>query len=305
MDLRQMRYLITAAEELNFTRAAERCHVSQPPLSRAIAQLEAELGCALFVRDSHKVILTKAGESLVEDARRALELIDNGVQRAKDISKGLHGTLVIGFGGTPVYLQWPILLRKFREDIPGVQIKFVSMPLLDQIDALRDSAIDIGIVRLPVHDELISTIPIHREPLIIATSANGIDGWQDIPIKINDLSESRFIAYAPRRGFDYHSDLRALCRLAGFEPNIAHEGQTTEAVIGMVACGEGIAIVPSDAQKLSMKGVLFRPLNVEDIPERLSLVEFALAWHRDNPSPAIRTFIRHVTTKTGHPLDKP
>ncbi|MDF0546516.1 LysR family transcriptional regulator [Sphingobium sp. H39-3-25] len=295
-----MRYFIATAEELNFTKAAQRCGVSQPPLSRAIAQLEDEIGTRLFVRDSHHVTLTKAGGSLLEDVRIAMRSIDTGVRRAQRVAKGLQGTLSIGFGGTPAYWLWPMLIRRFRIAIPDVQINFVSMPVLKQIEALRERRIDLGIVRLPVHDEMLGTILVHREPLMVALPDNFRIGSSatDGPIKMTDLIGARFVTYAPRRGFEYHYDLRALCRLAGFEPDIAHEGETTDAIIGMVACGEGVAILPSDARRLSIHGVSFRELDVEDVPERLRTVEFGLAWNIESKSLAISEFVHHATVRT-------
>jgi LysR family transcriptional regulator, benzoate and cis,cis-muconate-responsive activator of ben and cat genes len=114
MELRQLRYLLAVAEELNFTRAARRCNVSQPPLSRSISELEDEIGVRLFDRNTHRVSLTAAGSSLIDDARRALELIDSCTDRARRVSIGLRGTLVLGFGGSPVYALLPNLIRRFR-----------------------------------------------------------------------------------------------------------------------------------------------------------------------------------------------
>lgn len=303
MDIRQIRYFIATAEELNFTRAAHRCNVSQPPLSRAIAQLEEEIGTRLFVRDSHRVSLTSAGESLIGDARRALEMIEGGVQRAKRVASGLRGTLSIGFGGTPAYWLWPIMVREFRQTAPDVQIKFVAMPVLDQIDALSERRIDLGVVRLPVHDEMLQTFPIHSEPLVVAMSdAHSEIGLSGQPIRMEQLAGTRFITYAPRRGFDYRLDLNALCRLAGFEPDIAHEGETTEAIVGMVACSEGIAVLPGDARRLNMHGVVFRDLDVTQIPARLASVEFALAWNAEHEVPVVREFVQQAVEKLRYAL---
>jgi len=294
MDVRQMRYLIAVADELNFTRAAERCNVSQPPLSRAISQLEDEIGVRLFERDTHGVTTTLAGQSLVEDARRALTLIREGAERARQVAHGLRGTLAIGFGGSPVYSLLPALVHRFRQAVPDVQISFRSMAVLRQIDALREGEIHIGIVRLPVHDEVIETQFVHREPLLAALPANHPILSGAPRIRIGDLARDRFVTYEPRRGFNYHADLFALCRLAGFEPDVAHEVGTTESIIGIVACGEGVAIVPASAERLRMRGVAFRPLDITDVPPRLSTVEFALAWHRDRLTAAAAEFIQRA-----------
>src|SRR5947209_11321394 len=110
MDLRQLQYALALAKELNFTRAARRCHVSQPPLSRAIAELETEIGTALFLRDTHHVALTVAGASFLQDAERALAVLDEGAERARRAARGLKGTLIMGFGGSPVYALLPGLI---------------------------------------------------------------------------------------------------------------------------------------------------------------------------------------------------
>lgn len=289
-----MRYLVAVAEELNFTRAAIRCNVSQPPLSRAIRLLEEEVGTRLFVRDKHSVVVTPAGASLVEDARRMLRQLADGLDRARRISRGLRGTLSIGFGGSTVYSLLPALVRRFRDAAPDVEIRFQTMAVLSQIDALRNHEIDIGILRLPVHDELIETRFVHREPLVAALPLDHPLLAHSGAIAIGQLASSRFITYQPRRGFNYHADLFALCRLAGFEPNIAHEAGTSEAIIGIVACGEGVAIVPASAERLRMRGVAFRALDVTDIPLRLGAVEFALAWHRERLTEAAAEFVQRA-----------
>lgn len=296
MDLRQLRYVIAVAEELNFTRAARRCNVSQPPLSRSIAELEDEIGARLFVRDTHRVSLTAAGSSLIDDARRALQLLDSCTDRARRVAKGLRGTLVLGFGGSPVYALLPNLIRHFRAATPDVRLRFRTMAVLQQIEALRAGQIDIGIVRLPVHDEMLETLPIYSETLVVAIPAKHALLGAAGPVKVRDLSGQPFITYEPRRGFNYHADLLALCRLAGFDPAIAHEAATTESIIGMVASGEGVAIVPEAAKRLRFDGVHFRPLDVKGIPLRMRGVEFGLVWRREDVSPVALEFVKHATS---------
>lgn len=294
MDLRQLRYLVALAEELNFTRAAERCNVSQPPFSRAISQLEDEIGVQLFERDKHHVSVTPAGARLVGDVRRALAAISAGADHARDIAAGIRGTLAIGFGGSIVYSLLPALVQQFRRAVPKVDIRFVPMAVPRQIDALRAGDIDIGIVRLPVHDELIETRPVYREQLIVALPVDHPLLQNSGGLTLASLASSRFITYEPSRGFNYHADLHALCRLAEFDPVIVHEAPTTEAVVGIVACGEGVAIVPASAERLRMRGASFRPLLTKGLPERLTSVEFALAWRRDKPASVTLEFVNHA-----------
>ena len=302
MDFRQVKYAVAVAEELSFTRAAERCNVSQPPLSRAIRDLEQEIGARLFERDKHHVSLTPAGRSLVDDARRALALLEEGVERARRTAQGLRGTLSIGFGGSPVYSLLPALVRRFREAVPNVEIRFRAMAVLRQIEALRDGEIDIGIVRLPVYDERVDTRFVYREPLVVALPAGHPLLAHSGSITVAQLAASRFVTYQPTRGFNFHADLHALCRLADFDPVIAHEAASTEAVVGIVACGEGVAILPASAERLRMRGVAFRQLDVSAVPDRLASVEFALAWHKFQTSPTASEFIQRATAEPFTPF---
>lgn len=301
MDLRQIRYFIAVAEELNFTRAAARCRVSQPPLSRAIRELEVEIGADLFDRDKHHVTLTPAGTSLVADARQALSLLEESAERARRTARGLRGTLQIGFGGSTVYALLPALVRRFRHEVPDVEIRFRAMSVLHQIDALRNGEIDIGILRLPAYDELIESRFVHREPLIVALPSGDPLLAHSGAISVAQLAQSRFVTYQAARGFNIHADLLALCRLADFNPVIAHEAPTTEAVIGIVACGEGVAIVPASAERLRMHGVAFRPLDLSGIPARLGSVEFGIAWRKEQPPAVVFEFIDRVAPSSAIP----
>ncbi len=296
MDQRLLRNVVALAEELNFTRAAARCNMSQPPFSRSIALLEAELGVRLFERTRHHVKLTEAGRELFHDARRILSLTDEAVERARRVARGLRGTLTLGFGGTSSYAHWPLLVRAFSDAVPDVRILFRSMPVLEQIDAIREGAIDLGLIRLPIKDEMISTEHAYSEPLIVALPKDHPLLEAPGAISIAALSGAAFVTYEPRRGFNYHADLHALCRLAGFKPNITHEAHSTEAVVGIVACGQGVAIVPQSAERLQMLGVAFRPLDLAEAPAELGLVSFALAWRSDSPSPVTLEFIEHART---------
>lgn len=291
MDLRQLRYLIAVADELNFTRAARRCHISQPPLSRAIAELEAEIGARLFDRDRHSVALTPAGDSFVADARQALSLLQAGADRANRIARGLSGSVTFGFGGPTAYSLFPELIRRFRKACPDVMPRYRALSFAQQTEALHGGEIDIGIVRLPIFDELIETRLIHREELVVAISRGHPVLARKGALRINDLRSCRFVTYEATRGFNYRADFRALCQMADFEPDITHEAPTTEAVLAIVACGESVSIVPASASRWRVRGVVFRPLASPAGQDTLSTARFAIAWHRNRASAAARQFI--------------
>jgi DNA-binding transcriptional LysR family regulator len=295
MDTRQARYLIALAEELNFTRAAKRCNISQPPLSRAISRLEREVGAQLFVRDTHRVALTAAGQNLVKDARRALELLEKGAAAARRIAQGLEGTLTLGFGGSMAYAVLPAAVKHFRRRAPHVELKFLAMPVGAQIDAIREGIVDVGVVLLPVYDELIATQTIIEDPVgLVAPDNHPTVRSRNKVATISDLAESSFIVYTPMRGFNFHANLFALCRIAGFEPRIVHEAATTEALVGIVASGEGVATVPASVQSLRTHGVTYVPLNTGKAPKNLTTWHFAFAWHKERATPVAIEFLRRA-----------
>jgi LysR family transcriptional regulator, benzoate and cis,cis-muconate-responsive activator of ben and cat genes len=293
-DLRHLRYFVAIAEERNFTRAAERCGVSQPPLSRQIALLEDRVGGKLFDRGPHAVRLTELGETLLADARRLLRAAAESEDRMRRHAAGASGRLRLGFGGSTLYQLLPALVRRFKAARPDIELVFHAMPVLAQIEALREDIIDAGLLRLPIHDELIETRHIHSEPLILAIPDSDRFARVTEPV-LAEMADRPFVAYVRRRGFGYHNDLIALCAAAGFAPKIHHEAENTEAIVGMVACGEGIALVPAAAQRLAIEGVVFRkPIFPADAPVRLTEVAFALGWRRDTTSPVARQFVEHV-----------
>ena len=291
VELRQMRYFLAVAEELNFTRAAKRCHVSQPPLSRQIAQLEDELGVRLLTRDPHSVALTDAGRVFLEDVYAILERVDRSKQRAVRAASGLTGQLVVGFGSSTAYVLLPMLVKRFRAHYPHVQLVLRSMPVIEQIEALRDGQIKVGVVRLPVYDELIQTQFVHREGLVVALPAEHPLAAHD-RVPVGALAGCDFVAYQRSRGMGFHSDLIALCRGAGFEPRIVQETAPTEGIIGVVACGDVVAIVPEAARRLRVDGVVYRPLALPPGPAAASMVvDFAVAWLREAVGPTTAGFI--------------
>lgn len=291
MDLAKLRYAIALAEELNFTRAAERCHVSQPPLSRAIRDIEDKVGAKLFERNKHHVRVTPAGARFVSTARKIIDLLESGTQATRETADGLRGSLAIGFGGSMVYSLIPALVRQFRAEAPNVAIKFCTIPITNQLEALREGKLDIGVIRTPINDERIAHHTIHTEPLIIALPDDHPLARNSGELNIGELQYCSFITYETRLGYNFHTDLLELCRTVDFSPIIAHVAPNTEGVIGIVACGEGVAIVPASARHLSIDGATFRNLKVPRKAQKLSSVSFALAWNRESPSATARQFL--------------
>ena len=291
MEFRQLRYFVAVAEELSFTRAAELCNVSQPPLSRQIALLEQRVGARLLNRDRHTVSLTDAGRVFLEDAKRTLALAEEAASRARRAGKGLIGRLVLGFGGSTAYELLPAIVRCYRRDHPDVELVLRSLPVTQQLEALRSREIDMGLLRLPVHDELVETQLLRRESFVAALPHDHpLAGKRRLSLA--DLKDCSLVAYQPSRGLGYHGDLISLCRAAGFEPRITQETAPTEAVVGVVACGVGVAIVPEAARRLKAEGVVYRPIVLPtSAPANVRTVDYAVAWIRGYVSTTAQSFI--------------
>src|ERR1022692_3265735 len=155
MELRQLRYFVVVAEELHFHRAAERLFVSQPPISQQIRALEKELGTKLFARTTRKVALTESGRAFLECAHKILDEVDSVVRLARRVDEGESGRLTIGFIHSTAYTLLPLVLKRCRQNLPGLALRLQELTVDHQMDALLDRKIDVGIVRMPVPSPLV------------------------------------------------------------------------------------------------------------------------------------------------------
>lgn len=285
MELRQLRYFIAVAEELSFSRGATRVGISQPPLSRQIANLEAELGTRLLDRDKHGVRLTEAGRIFYAEAVKSLAAIDRTVHMTQRAAKGQTGSLALGFGGSAAYTFAPAALRQFRTLYPNVELSLHNTPMTAQLESLKDQSIDVGFLMLPVHDDTLHTALLMRDPLVVAVPSRHPLTKSKV-LSLSSVEPYELIMLPRSGGFGFFSLVTTICRKAGFVPAIAQEVTPIESVIGLVAAGVGIAIVPSVAKRLRITGVEYVPLR-----ERYAVMEFALAWRKDNTSSVVHAFI--------------
>jgi DNA-binding transcriptional LysR family regulator len=288
MELRQIRYFAAVAEELSFSRAAVRCGISQPPLSRQIANLEAEIGTRLLDRDKHRVRLTEPGRVFYAEAMKTLGAVARAVHMTQRAAKGQTGSLALGFGGWAAYTFAPSVLRKYRALYPNVELSLHSIPMNAQLESLREKTIDVGFVMLPVPDDTLKTMLLLRDPLIVALPG-GHPLAKSKTLALSALEHQDLVLIPRAEGFGYFSKVMAICKRAGFVPTIVQEVTPMESVIGLVAAGVGLSIVPSVVKRMRIAGVEFRPLR-----EPYAVMEIALAWHRDNASPVVQAFVKMV-----------
>ena len=284
MELRYLRYFVAVAEELSFTRAAERLHMAQPPLSQQIRRLEARLGVTLLLRTKRRVELTEAGRVFLHQAYQAIHSIDQGIMAAQRADRGEIGRLAIGLLVYISYTLIPPILRAFRARFPEVHVELRLLRNTQQIAALRSGQIDVSFLRPPVDDPEIASILLSREPFILAMPAtHRLAGKASVSIK--QFANDPFIMYARELGPTFHSEILGFCGKAGFSPKVALEVSQINAAVGLVGSGIGVAFVPESARRVRLDDVVYRPL-----VERAPKVDVLLAWQRRRPSQLLDAF---------------
>lgn len=286
MELRQLRYFVAVAEEGNFSRAAERLHVSQPPLSTQIKSLERELGVSLFERSNRGVSLTAAGQGFFEEARTVLGRLEQARMRALQTDRGEAGMLSVGFVSIADYSILPPALKSFRARFPQVEVQLHELTTDAQIRALRDARLDLGIGLAPVDEPDIEFKSVMREELVLAAPAAHPAVKGDKPVDLRVLARESFIV-PPREIAPGLYDLTiGHCRSFGFAPRITQQARQMQTVIGLVSCGMGFALVPASVRNLRRTGVLYRPLR-----GRPALIELGVLRLRQTDNPQRDHFV--------------
>ncbi len=286
MDLRHLKYFVAVAEELHFGRAAQRLHISQPPLSQQIRQLEEELGVRLLIRTKRRVEITPAGEALLAEARRILAAADEAVRRTVRVDKGEIGSLAVGFIGSANYSVLPLVIREFRRRFQEVELSLTEMNTSNQIEALHAGRMQVGFLRPPpgIEEAGLASAPVYREPLVVAMSRNHpLQGEATLPLRL--LAKESFIMIPRQRGPGYFDYLIALCQQEGFSPYIVLEASQFHTIVGLVAAELGIAVVPASMQRSRFEGVVFRTIagGAETV--------LHVAWLRKNDSLVLHNFL--------------
>jgi DNA-binding transcriptional LysR family regulator len=283
MELRHLRYFITVAEELHFGRAAQRLHIQQPPLSRQIQLLEAELGFPLFERSRRRVELTPAGHALLGRARQVFDVLDAAIHDARSASEGESGRLVVGYPSSLAYSGLTELLRAFRTRFPGVELSLRELSPGEQIDALKAGSLDVGFVRSAVDDPALGAELVRRESLmVVLPDDHRLVAQRIIPLEA--LKHEPFVMFPRARGPAFFDQLMGLCHGAGFTPNIVQEAPQLD-IISMVAAGFGVSIMPSSMRNFRRPGLSFRA--IVGAPQ----VELSIVWRHQNLSPALHKFL--------------
>ncbi|MCY3950889.1 MAG: LysR substrate-binding domain-containing protein [Acidimicrobiaceae bacterium] len=259
MNLQRLRYFATVAEELHFGRAAQRLHMSQPPLSQQIRQLERELDTALFDRSTRRVSLTDAGKFLYPEAVRLLAAAD-GVDRLMEQHRhGQTGTLRVGFVDSAAYEVMPRVLAEYRRRRPQVEFELHTLSSDEQVQALRAGRIDLGIGRAAADAGGVEATLVMHERLVLAAGASHRLAASGAAC-LGDLAGEPIIGFDRNVSPSLHAVLAGMLRVEGvaYDPMIEATEYTT--ILGFVAAGEGVAIVPAGVQTFRPPGLQYTPL---------------------------------------------
>src|SRR5262245_6192990 len=264
MELRHLRYFVTVATERNFSRAAEKLHIAQPPLSRQIHQLEEDLGTQLLNR-GRPITLTEAGRYFFEQAFQILQKADEIRATTKRIGTGKSRQFANGFVASNLYDTLPELIRQFRLEIPNVEIVLAEVITIEQAVALKEGRIDIGFGRLWFDDDGLQRRVLREERLAIAAPHGHHLSRTKGRLTLKQVVDVPPILYpnAPRPS--YADQVLSFYRKRGLEPKVGFEVRELQTALGLVAAGLGISIVPLSVRRLGREDVNYRPLGEPDV----------------------------------------
>ncbi|WNE94291.1 LysR substrate-binding domain-containing protein [Streptomyces luomodiensis] len=288
--LTQLVSFVAVAEELHFTRAAERLRMTQPPLSRQIQLLEHDLGVQLLDRTNRTVRLTPAGRSFLNEARTILRQAEAAALSARQVSAGEAGAIAIGFTGASAHSSLGPLLDVARSAMPGTEIVLREMVTRDQLEAITGGSLDLGMIRPSSTGPDLATRPAIREGLLAAVPREHplAEGDEVLPVHVFD--EQEVLMYSPVEARYFHELLVSVFRAAQVTPRFTQYLSQVHSLLAMVNAGWGIAFVPESAAQMRFPGITFRSLELPDPAP----VELHLVWRKNNDNPVLHSLLRHL-----------
>ncbi|HEX4204898.1 MAG TPA: LysR family transcriptional regulator, partial [Ktedonobacteraceae bacterium] len=265
---------------------AERLYIAQPPLSQQIQNLELELGVPLLVRTRRSVHLTAAGRAFLEEARKVIAQAERAVEVAHQAHDGVLGQVAIGLVSSALAEAGPSILTIFRKRFPHVEIKLSTLGTAEQVQALRNGEMHVGLLHPPITDASLELEIIRREPLFVVLPAEHALTSQE-SIGLAQLSEEDFVMFPRNWSPGTFDQFTSLCRAAGFQMRLGQEARGMDAVTSLVATGFGVALVPASSQYLHRAGVMYRPLW-----ETTPTMDLAVAWCSEKCTPVTQHFLQ-------------
>lgn len=279
-ELIQLRCFVAVAEELHFGRAAARLNMTQPPLSRHIQVLERILGVELFHRNSRSVRLTAAGGAFLGEATRIVEMADSSIATARAAAEGRMGMVTLGFTAASGYSVVPRFIGHLQQKMPDIRLLLKEMVTGEQVDALLNGRIDLGLLRPPIHRPDLDCIPVLQERFIVCSHVSV--PAEKRPRKLADFNGLPLIMYAPDKARYFHDLLTGLFASARAEPHLVQYLAQIHSILMLVSAGHGFALVPETATRLHPEDVAF-----SELEDGGPIVELYAAWRPENENPAL------------------
>ncbi|WP_323122270.1 LysR family transcriptional regulator [Burkholderia alba] len=260
MELRHLRYFVAVAEEQNFTRAAARLHIAQPPLSRQIQQLEEMLGVTLFERDTRPLRMTEAGRFFHSHAVQLLAQTAELEAMTKRVGK-IERSLSVGFVGSTLYGMLPTIIRRFRDEHATVALSLHEMSTMDQIKALKEGRIDVGFGRIRHEDPSVRRVVLREERMIVALpTGHPLEAAKPV-LSLHDLVGETLIIFPQAPRPSYADQVLAVFHDRGLTPRRIYETRELQIALGLVAMGEGVSVVPRSVYGLKRDDVSYKELD--------------------------------------------
>jgi DNA-binding transcriptional LysR family regulator len=284
MDLKQLRYFITVAEEQHFGRAAAKLHLSQPPLSLKIKQLEQDLGVTLLERTTRSVTLTDAGHAFLLRAKRILQDLEHAKRSAQQTALGMEGRLELGFVSSATLSILPPALKRFRQRYPAVELEISELTSSAQLDAIRTGKLRIGIIRLPLRSSEVRIDTVYEEPLVVAMPVRHPLSKHDA-ITPQQLAERPLIFFPQQLMPELYAQLLTLFQRNNSLPRVSQHAVNLHTIIELVASELGLAIVPASAAWLNRPGIVYKHLDARGATTTLGIARL------EQPSIIVDNFI--------------
>lgn len=289
MELRHLRYFITVAEELNFSKAALKLYTAQPSLSQQIKDLEEDVGVKLLHRTKRKVELTEEGAVFLEQARLTLAQADKAVAMARQVSQAKQQMLRIGFVPVAEMKIFPYVLPNLRVQNPDLKIELLSMNNNDQMKAIKKGELDITFTRHNFNSDEIESQFVLREPLIfILPKDHPLAKYERIPVKA--LNGIDFIIPAAEQSQNLHDMILNFAKTNGIEFNIVQKADNILFNINSIGMGLGCTILPGYIAPLTMNNTIIRPLDIE-----LPYLDLYVSYRKNSNSPSVDKFMELLT----------
>lgn len=292
MELRHLRYFIAVAEEGSFSRAAQRLHIAQPPLSQQIGSLEEEMGVQLFARTARGVTLTHAGEAFLTEARLTVAQSVKAMETAQRAERGEVGRLEIGFITSATNATFSRIIRQFRAEHPHISAGMHDLCEIELIKRVRTGALDVAFMRHVPEDEDIQITELWRDALSVGLPA-GHPLAARRTLRVEELAAEPFIMLNPDRYPMAHNCIHELCRDKGFFAQVVQHANDYQSLLWLVSVGTGVTIAADGLKSLQREGMVWRPVKDAQREARMLMVR-----RRENASPSLRLFQRTVLAET-------